>query len=115
MMFFASFGPDSGPLLSGAGYYAIAVLPYRTARAPIGMALADGEDQNGLALWRLTIGEVDMPGLHVVIDRKFRPAGWSLADRNNRGHHEGNVVSRPRRRSDGQAAGGGVGRPGPPA
>jgi hypothetical protein len=39
------------------------------------MALVAGQDQNGLALWRLTVDAIELLGLHVVIDRQFRPAG----------------------------------------
>jgi hypothetical protein len=44
------------------------------AHTPIGTALVAGQDQNGLAPWRLTIDTIELPGLYLVIDREFRPA-----------------------------------------
>jgi hypothetical protein len=75
MAYYTNVGPPSGPLLSRAGYFAIAVLHARQAYAPIGTALTDGPDEDGLALWRLTINEAEVPGLWIVLDREFRPAG----------------------------------------
>jgi hypothetical protein len=97
MMCYAGFGPSTGPLRSGGGYYAIGVLPDRTARAPIGMALVDGQDQDGRALWRLTIAATELPGLYVVVDRKFRlahrtPPAGGAADRG--GHCPPNETGR---------------------
>jgi hypothetical protein len=74
MAYYAKFGPDSGPLRSRAGYCGIGVLQSRESHTLIGVALAAGQDQNGLALWRLTIDTIDLPGLYVVVDREFRPA-----------------------------------------
>jgi hypothetical protein len=75
MAYYTNVGPLTGPLLAGAGYFAIGVFPARDTQIPIGMALANGRDQNGLALWRLTIDTIELPGLFVAIDREFRPAG----------------------------------------
>jgi hypothetical protein len=68
-------GPLSGPLRYNPGFFAIEVTQSQGTRTPIGRALVAGQDQNGLALWRLTIDTIDLPGLYVVIDREFRPAG----------------------------------------
>jgi hypothetical protein len=76
MALYTKFGPLSGPLRSGAGYCAFGVFTDREARAPIGLAVAAEQDWHGLALWRLTIDTIDLPGLYVVIDREFRPVGW---------------------------------------
>jgi hypothetical protein len=72
--YYANFGPASGPLLSRAGYHAVGVLPSRQARMPIGVALATGQDQEGRALWRLTIDTFELDGLFLVVDRRFHPA-----------------------------------------
>jgi hypothetical protein len=41
---------------------------------PIGMALCRGWDENGFAVWTLTVhGEV-LPGRWVIIDKRFVPA-----------------------------------------
>jgi hypothetical protein len=74
MAYYANFGPVSGPLLSRAGYHAVRILPDRGTHVPIGVALAEGQDQDGRALWQLTVDTVELPGLFVVIDREFRPA-----------------------------------------
>jgi hypothetical protein len=84
MAYYANFGPASGPLRSAAGFYAIGVLPTRGARTPIGTALADGQDRDGRALWKLTIDTIELPGLYLVVDRQFRPA-----HRGDRGPREG--------------------------
>jgi hypothetical protein len=75
MTYYTNVGPRSGPLLSRAGYCAIGVLPFRESPTLIGVALAVGQDEDGLALWRLTIDTIELPVLYVVIDREFRPVG----------------------------------------
>ncbi len=75
MAYFTNVGPLSGPLLSGAGYFAIGVLTSRKVFTPVGVALVAGNNEDGLALWRLSIDTLELPGLWVVIDREFRPAG----------------------------------------
>ncbi len=74
MAYYTNVGPLPGPLLVSAGYFAIGVLQARQAYTPIGMALVAGQDENGLALWRLTIDTFELPGFWVVVDREFRPA-----------------------------------------
>jgi hypothetical protein len=74
MVYYTNVGPLSGPLLSSAGYIAIGVLPARQAQTPIGTALVAGRDEDGRALWRLTIDPIELAGLWVVVDRGFRPA-----------------------------------------
>lgn len=75
MAYYANMGPDAGPLRARAGYFAIGVVPARQIRSPIGLAVADGQSDDGLTRWRLTIHEAELPGLWIVIDREFRPAG----------------------------------------
>jgi hypothetical protein len=75
MAYFTKSGPSSGRLRSDAGYYALGVLHARETRTPIGEAVADGQDRNGRALWRLTVEAIDLPRLFVVVDRQFRQAG----------------------------------------
>jgi hypothetical protein len=75
MAYCTNVGPRSGPLRLAAGYCAVSVFLERVTRTPIGEALAVGEDEDGLALWRLTVGEIELPGLFVAIDREFRPVG----------------------------------------
>ena len=73
MAYYTNAGPLSGPLPHRAGYFAIGVFQDRASRTPIGVALVMGEDQDGVALWRLTIDEFELPGLYVAVDREFRP------------------------------------------
>jgi hypothetical protein len=74
MAYYTNVGPLSGPLLAGAGYFAIGVLSDPQTRTPIGTALVTGQDRHGRALWRLAIDQVELPGLWIVVDREFRPA-----------------------------------------
>jgi hypothetical protein len=73
MTYYTDVGPLSGPLCSKHGFLAIRVFGAGPIQEAIGVALAEGQDANGLALWRLTIGEAEMPGTWVVLDRVFRP------------------------------------------
>ncbi len=75
LTYHTNVGPLSGPLPSRAGYLAIRVLQGRETRTPIGVALVAGQLEDGVALWRLTIDEAELPGLYVVIDREFWRAG----------------------------------------
>jgi hypothetical protein len=73
-VYYANFGPASGPIRSDSSYHAIGVLQSPEARIPIGVALAVGQDQDGRMLWRLSIDTLELPGLYLVIDRAFWPA-----------------------------------------
>jgi hypothetical protein len=75
MTCYASAGPLAGPLLARASYCGIGVYQSREDPTLIGTALAAGQREDGLALWRVTIGEIELPGLFVVIHRSFWPAG----------------------------------------
>jgi hypothetical protein len=75
MPYYTNVGPLTRPLLYSAGHLAIRVLRCREGRTPIGEALVEGRDRDGLALWRLTVDALKLPGVYVVIDREFRPAG----------------------------------------
>jgi hypothetical protein len=74
MAYHTNVGPISGPLHNKHRYIAIGVFQAREIRSPIGLAMADGQGQDGLILWRLTINEAELPGRWVVVDRGFRPA-----------------------------------------
>jgi hypothetical protein len=73
LLYFAGIGPRYGPLPHEAGFFAIPILGAREDRNPIGEAVLAGHDDNGLALWRLTIDGIELSGLCVVIDREFWP------------------------------------------
>jgi hypothetical protein len=75
MGFYATSGPRSGPFLwrdtLGAS---IGVLGARDKTSPIGMAAPVARDEAGVALWKLTVRGVVVPGRWVVVARRFHPA-----------------------------------------
>jgi hypothetical protein len=75
MRYFATSGPEVGPFLwrdtLGA---AIGVLEARNKPSPIGMASLVARDEDGVALWKLTVRGVVVPGRWTVVGREFRPA-----------------------------------------
>jgi hypothetical protein len=52
----------------------IGVLEAPDKLMPIGQASCKTWDENGLAVWVLTIGGQPIPGLWVIVDRQFKPA-----------------------------------------
>ena len=75
-LYFTNIGPAKGPIsyrdasLRGP----IGVLQARDHRGPIGVALPMQWDDQGRQLWRLTIGQAELAGSWLVIDREFVPA-----------------------------------------
>jgi hypothetical protein len=74
MAFYTNVGPVSGPLLAGAGYFIIRVLPAPQAQTPIGTALATSQDEQDVQLWSVKVHGILVPGLWIVVDREFWPA-----------------------------------------
>jgi hypothetical protein len=74
MSYFTDAGPAQGPFLHRDATRAIGVLEARDNHIAIGVALCTGPNIGGVALWRLIIDEVELPGRWVVIDREFVPA-----------------------------------------
>ena len=73
MNFYANIDSKSGPYVhDDAKGAAIGVLEAPDNRMPIGVALPSGRDDNGVALWRLFVRGVAIPGHWVVIDGEFR-------------------------------------------
>ena len=70
--YFTNIGPKNGPFLwrdsLGA---AIGVLEAPDNHSPIGMALPSRWNEAGVARWKLTVHGVAVPGLWLVIDRRF--------------------------------------------
>jgi hypothetical protein len=66
--YFTNIGPVQGPFLNRDVTAAIGVLKARDKHMPV------GPDVDSVALWRLTIGDVEVPGLWRVVDWAFRPA-----------------------------------------
>jgi hypothetical protein len=64
-------GPDGD--VAGDSLPAIGVMESPTDHAPIGTALGAGQDDDGRALWRLTVHGGELPGRWIVIDRRFVP------------------------------------------
>jgi hypothetical protein len=74
MSYFTNIGPKAGPILWRDDYGgAIGVLGSRDDPMPIGMALAVGWGEGGVALWRLTVRGVEVPGRWIVVGREFWP------------------------------------------
>jgi hypothetical protein len=75
MAYYTNTGPKSGPFLyrdtMGA---AIGVMDAPNKLMPIGAAIPTGANNQGVALWRVFIGNVEQHGLWIVVDREFRPA-----------------------------------------
>jgi hypothetical protein len=63
----------SGPVRYGRFPGSIGILGAPDQPMPIGIASCTGWDSDGLAVWRLTIHGVDVPGQWLIIDREFRP------------------------------------------
>jgi hypothetical protein len=74
MSYFANIGPRLGPIMGRHRLVSIGVLQAPDDRAPIGMALAIGRDDDDVEVWELTVRGVELHGRWVVVDREFRPA-----------------------------------------
>jgi hypothetical protein len=75
MAYFTDAGPESGPILWGAGLGPIKVLDAPDRYLAIGTATPAGQTEGGLALWQLTIGGAALPGRWLVLGREFLPVG----------------------------------------
>jgi hypothetical protein len=73
MRYFANIGNAKGSVKYRDVIGAIGVLESRDNHMPIGMAFCKTWDENGLAVWVLTIGGREIPGRWVIIDREFKP------------------------------------------
>ena len=63
-----------GPVKRGMVPGSIGVLEAPDKFMPIGQAHCFRWSDDGLAVWRLTIGGHDLAGEWIIIDREFRPA-----------------------------------------
>jgi hypothetical protein len=77
MAYYTDSGPRSRPLRYPDAPAAIGVLESRTDRFPVGIARVAGWDEDGVALWKLTVLEAELPGRWIVVDREFVPANQS--------------------------------------
>jgi hypothetical protein len=73
MGYYADAGPWSGPIRWSDGFHAIGVLESRDADIPVGRALGCGWGPGGVALWRLIVHGVAVPGRWVVVSREYWP------------------------------------------
>jgi hypothetical protein len=73
-MYFANVGPVKGPVLHQSVPSAIGVLEAPDNHMPIGKAMCRTWDEQGLAVWTLTVHGKELPGRFIIIDREFRPA-----------------------------------------
>jgi hypothetical protein len=75
-MYFSDVGPQSGPFrrrdVKGK---IIGVMSSPVRGATVGTARPCGWDKEAAQLWKLTVHGAELPGLFVVVDRQFRPAG----------------------------------------
>ena len=71
-MYYANIGPVKGPVkYRGLPTGSIGVLEALTNHMPIGQASCRTWDEQGRAVWTLTIGGHELPGRWVIIDREF--------------------------------------------
>ena len=73
-MWYSSIGPREGPLIYNEALLAVRVTRTRRSRVAMGAAFCVGRGQTGAALWKLTIGNVEVPGRWIIVDRKFQRA-----------------------------------------
>ena len=62
-----------GPIKRGMVPGSIGVLEAPDKFMPIGQASSFRWTDDGLAVWKLTIGGTGLPGEFVIVDREFRP------------------------------------------
>jgi hypothetical protein len=72
--YFASVGPIHGPFLYRNASGKVGVLETPESTAPIGDAVPTSWLAGDIALWRLRIRDVVLPGRWVIVDRHFRLA-----------------------------------------
>jgi hypothetical protein len=70
-MYYVNVGPVKGPVLHRSVPSAIGVLESPDNHMPIGMAMCRTWNENGLAVWTLTVHGNELPGRWVTIDREF--------------------------------------------
>jgi hypothetical protein len=63
----------SGPVRYGQLPGSVGVLEALDKPMPLGIASCIGWEPAGLAVWRLSIDDQDVPGRWIIVDRKFRP------------------------------------------
>lgn len=73
-MYFTTDGPTHGPFRWTAAIAPIIVLEAPDRPWPVGKAAPIAQAADGTALWRLTVGGAELPGLWTVVDREFHPA-----------------------------------------
>ena len=73
MPYFANIGPKTGPVkYRDRPPGSIGVLESPGNHMPIGQAMCRTWDEQGLAVWTLTVHGEELPGRWVIIDREFR-------------------------------------------
>jgi hypothetical protein len=80
--YYANIGPARGLFLYCEAIAAIGVLDAPDQHLPIGVALPARRHPSGAALWRLEVHGAELPGLWVIRDRRFKPAGECRAQHN---------------------------------
>ena len=80
MDYYANVGPVRGPARYRDTPPAAGVLEALDNPRPIGIASEAGWTENGVALWRLTVHGVALPGRWSIMDRRFIPQFKSARD-----------------------------------
>jgi hypothetical protein len=78
--YYANFGPVRGPARYRDTPPAVGVLEAIDKPMPIGTAVEAGWTEDGVALWRLTVQGVVVPGRWSIVDRRFIPQFKSATD-----------------------------------
>jgi hypothetical protein len=78
-LFYANVGPAHGLLMYRDVPGAIGVVQAPDKPMPIGTALWTGRHPSGVALWRLTVRDAELPGRWFLFDRHFESAEESVS------------------------------------
>jgi hypothetical protein len=81
MIYYASSGPKSGPILYRDHYGVIKVVRRPDELWPIGRAMEVGRTEGGVSLWKLEVRGIEVPGRWIVLGREFLPAQVGRAPR----------------------------------
>jgi hypothetical protein len=77
---FFAYISATGPVRYGQIPGSLGILDAPDHPMPIGLASGVGWDGDGLAVWRLTIKGVEVPGRWAIIDREFRPVKGTVGE-----------------------------------
>jgi hypothetical protein len=95
--YYANAGPEEGSLKYRDVSDPIAIFEAPEDTMPIGRARCIGWDAAGSGVWRLVIGETEVEGPWVIVDREFllTDPGWREVYRRDAGHEGGRADRSP--------------------